>query len=294
MGMKEDKLRCSNFILSIVLCFLFSIFFTTNVRAEEITLTEAYSNSNQTETVTFEENESAMDLSSNAWNPEGTLTRSIIGSDDRVNVNNSKAFPNSCTAKIVTTWKNGVVSHGTAFIVGKNKALTAGHCIYDASQGGYAKTVRAYPGRSLDSSGNIYNPYGYVDSKSVTLFNRYVQSNDANYDCGLITFNSNIGNKTGWLGMLCSPRTSFVGREFRMTGYDGTTSQMLIGKSSVSRSTSKKLYYQCDTTQGTSGAPVYRKNTDTGWTAIGIHTNGGQTENSGTRIHKELFKLVVQ
>lgn len=119
-----------------------------------------------------------------------------------------------------------------------------------------------------------------------------MNNRDSNYDCGMITFSSNIGNTTGWLGLYSNPGKSFIGSEFRMTGYSGTWAQMLIGRGSIANSTTKRLIHNIDTMPGTSGAAIYKKFANNGWTSVGIHTNGGSTSNSGTRVHPSLINQV--
>lgn len=280
-------------VFSIVLSYTMFLFvgIVSVSAATKETMTKAFSDSDVLESFTVNDNtESAGDLYSPAWQPTEASTLSIIGgSDDREPVKNSKAFPNSCTGKIIIKWRDGSVGHGTAFMVSANKALTAGHCLYDSKRGGYARSIQIYPGRSLTSSGSIYNPYGSASSEYVVTYDRFTNLGDSNYDCGIIKFSTNIGNKTGWLGMHGNPGISFVNREYRMTGYSGTGSRMMIGRGFVRKSTYYKLFYDCDTVEGTSGAALYKKYTNNGWTAVGIHSIGGTSTNSGTRIHKSLF-----
>lgn len=159
-------------ILTTIFISMFVLNFCTPAlvkAADTIGMTKTYVNSDATEKLTYSvaSEEAVTDVSTPAWQPETASTFSIIGSDDRVNVNNSKAYPNACTGQILITWRNGSQSYGTAFIVGKNKALTAGHCIYDASKGGFARSIRMWPGRSLTSTQSLYNPFGYADAANL-------------------------------------------------------------------------------------------------------------------------------
>lgn len=63
--------------------------------------------------------------------------QSIFGKDDRIPVPNSKILPYSAIGKIEIRYTNDypALHGGTAFLVSKRVALTAGHCIYDGKLG---------------------------------------------------------------------------------------------------------------------------------------------------------------
>lgn len=243
---------------------------------------------------------STSELSTAAYNPfddeDSISTYSIIGSDDRTKVQRSGSFPNTCTARLRATWPTGAISYGTAFMVAPRKAITAGHCLYNDARGGFATEVRIWPGRNTESDGSIYSPFGHADATYFTIYNGWAEWHDYNYDAAIINLDRPIGNRTGHLGLLAKPSTSFVGKSFRMTGYS-SGSTMRIGKGTVTTSTYYRLGYNIDTENGTSGAPVYRKRTGTGWTAYAIHgrgTGNNRPHNGGVRITRDLIHLAKQ
>lgn len=95
-----------------------------------------------------------------AYNPCGNVasTFKLIGDDERVRINNTSVFPYSTVAYMNITFPNGSVQAGTAFMIYKNVALTAGHCLYNSSKGGWATSVTIYPGKN----GPNNNPFGSV------------------------------------------------------------------------------------------------------------------------------------
>ena len=92
--------------------------------------------------------------------PEGMkvdpTTREVIGPDNRYRITDTTAYPNSaiCYMEMKFPDDDGLYV-GTAWMYGERVAMTAGHCVYDASLGGWAEWVRIYPGSNGGTS-----PYG--------------------------------------------------------------------------------------------------------------------------------------
>jgi glutamyl endopeptidase len=51
--------------------------------------------------------------------------------------------------------------------------------------------------------------------------------------------------------------------------------------------------YDIDTFGGQSGSPIWQETQETGVVAVGIHTTGGVSSNSGTRISSDVMENLV-
>ena len=122
--------------------------------------------------------------------PEGMkvdpTTREVIGPDNRYRITDTTAYPNSaiCYMEMKFPDDDGLYV-GTAWMYGERVAMTAGHCVYDASLGGWAEWVRIYPGSNGGTS-----PYGVHYASVLHTDTKYIESENSNYDWGLLEFSS--------------------------------------------------------------------------------------------------------
>lgn len=97
-----------------------------------------------------------------------TTPESIIGIDDRSIVSNTTLFPYRTSCFIVTTFPDAI-KYGSGNLVSSDTILTAGHCIYDETLGGWATSIAVYPARNGFSS-----PFGKVNAKSFYVSSEYL------------------------------------------------------------------------------------------------------------------------
>lgn len=213
--------------------------------------------------------------------------RTILGADNRYRVTNTTAFPNRAVGHIEATFPNGSISRGTAAMVGKNVALTAGHCLYNKSRGGWASKVIYYPGRN----GNAL-PYGSYRGRKFISSQTYLSTGNIAYDWGVIRFDSNPGGKHGYFGFQTSEANQ-TGKNLYTRGYPGDkpygTMYGCAGILKGYNSNKLRMFYTLDTAGGQSGSPVY----DSNQTIYAVHTHSGSTQNVGRRIDKTLYKILV-
>lgn len=220
---------------------------------------------------------------------ENPTTREIIGPDNRVRITNTTAYPNSAICYMEMKFPNNDdIYIGTAWMYGNRVAMTAGHCVYDASLGGWADWVRIYPGSNGGSS-----PYGVYYASVLHTDTKYIESENSNYDWGLLEFNTDIGDSTGYFGASWTS-SSMVGTGIVVRGYPGEkNAQMWSMSGSIAASGTYKLSYYIDTTGGQSGSPVYKN--DGNYRSVGIHTNYSSLGyNQAERIDQSLFNIMNQ
>lgn len=110
----------------------------------------------------------------------------------------------------------------------------------------------------------------------VLLRQRMDGKQNTNYDYGAVKLNGSPGNTVGWYGYRTTNSSSPVGLSSSVTGYpcDKVFGTMWSDTKPIRSAETYKLTYTTDTYGCQSGSPVYRNYSDTGQTAIAIHTNG--------------------
>jgi V8-like Glu-specific endopeptidase len=209
--------------------------------------------------------------------------RSVIGTDNRVLINSTTSYPWRTMTKLYMTFPNGAKGGCSGALIAAKYVLTAGHCVHSVGNGGWATKVEVIPGLS-----GTYKPFGSAFATYLRSYTGWTQSQNSNYDFALITLDRSIGNSTGWLGYGYFP--SINGVTGNLAGYPGDKGgvNLYYHAGPIASSTAQRLSYQIDTYNGQSGSAVYRFYTPSGGTngryVFGVHTNGGTTFNSGTRI----------
>ncbi len=224
--------------------------------------------------------------SSAAWFPSSTmddmpassapLAPTALGdNDDPIRVTDTEVAPYSAICYLETEWPDGVMTCGTAFLVGQNVAATAGHNLYDSEHGGWATRVRVWPGK--DGYGVFHNPYGTVDCTMMRVSSSWTGSSDPNHDWGVMELDENVGLETGWFGYSYAHTvTNQVGLYVTLSGYPISNRYYQYKHSGVTASaTAYRLTYpNIDASVGMSGSPVYIASQREVY-AIHVDTNGG-------------------
>lgn len=209
-------------------------------------------------------------------------SRSLIGDDNRTRITATTTYPYSAICHLLIHWKDGTTSVGTAWMFWEDVAITAGHCVYSADNGGWAESIEVRPGANGSSS-----PYGVVYSTTIHTSTNWIEDSNWEYDYGVIELSDDIGNSTGWFGTSWTI-WSLKGTDVTITGYPGEYyRQMWTMSGEITKSATRKVYYNAiDTTGGQSGSPIY----DADYYVVGIHAySAGSYGNSGTRITSSLF-----
>ena len=223
----------------------------------------------------------------------GDSPDSVIGTDDRV----------------IDWTKSGVVKlmcstnpyyRGTGFVVGKHLIATAAHCVHDGSTS--AKTL---------SGIKLFNANGTV-ALTATPVEIHVPKNyitvGCNYDYALITVEEDLTSYMCFDMGVIMDYNSNVPITVTATGFpqtlpnipnssnDGNNHYMYSGTGSVTGTTTRRVSYNADTSDGESGCPIYVSESSNGYvhySVIAIHTNGGDT-NSGVRINSDILRFIFQ
>lgn len=209
---------------------------------------------------------------------------SVIGTDNRVRISPTTAFPWRAMTKLRMTFPSGRQFVCSGAMIAAKYTLTAGHCVFSHAEGGWARSIEVIPG--LDGT---YKPYGSAYAVYMRSYQGWTQNRDSNYDFALITLDRTIGHSTGWFGYASYGTVN--GLTGNLGGYPGDRDggqRLYYHFGTINSSTTNRVYYTIDTAGGQSGSGVYRINNGSRY-IFAVHTNGGTTSNSGTRITSGRF-----
>jgi V8-like Glu-specific endopeptidase len=229
---------------------------------------------------------------------KGSVPKQVFGTDSRVLVTPTNAFPNQAICKLIVTYPNtpkGIAGGGTGTLIGPRHVLTAGHVLFNAAQGGWANTIRVVPGMDGNTwwFGSEVLRAPNFKRRSVT---QWTEDQDIDYDWGLITLNT--GFSLASFGLLYASDDTLDNTTAYITGYPGDkgvpkgTQQFGVpGGGGITDYDSCLVYYAIDTFKGQSGSGVYRF--WEGKRAI-IAVHGGQCgdENRAARITKARHDMI--
>jgi V8-like Glu-specific endopeptidase len=206
---------------------------------------------------------SGYDLSASAFLPEllatqgsapsGPTSSFVIGADSRVRISPADFFPWSAQCHLEMTFPDGTRVNGSGTLIGDKYVLTAGHCVFFPDFGGWATSIKVFPGRDGDSKPWSANS---VRLRSVT---GWTVNQDSDYDYGLITLDGSVGWETGWFA-IWPASDSDLSATANLSGYPGDkpAGTQWYAAGSVTGYNSNHVDHNIDIIKGDSGAGVYR------------------------------------
>jgi len=133
------------------------------------------------------------------------------------------AFPYSAVVRVVTTFPDRQTFVGSGAVIDRYHVLTAGHCVYNARHGGWAKEQRVYAGQTGSTKPfkvargvNNRTFTSFIDDDKASKDGRHVPGDG---DIGLITLDRALGDETGWFGFGWDDDAFFNGRSMYKAGY---------------------------------------------------------------------------
>lgn len=226
--------------------------------------------------------------------PQGASIESVIGTDNRVQIQTTNIYPWRAHASLRITAADGAQYVGTGWFIGPHTVMTAGHCVFIknnpvAARNGWVRSIDVMPGRNGNSL-----PYGSVRSTNFRSVTGWTTSGDENYDYGCIILPTNLGNTVGWFGFGAYSDADLKASVGNISGYpaDKASGTQWYHARKIKDVNSRKVYYDIDTFGGQSGSAVYRIINGARY-GVAIHAYGGSTSNSGTRIVTPVFNNMV-
>ena len=224
------------------------------------------------------------------------ISEVVIGSDDRVRINNTKRFPYRAICHLSIRARNGQRFLGTGWFVNPRTLITAGHCVYLHRAGGWPASIIISPGRNGNS-----RPYGSCVARSFRTVRGWVRARNRNYDYGAIILPRNcsfVRRNLGHFDVMVANERMLRRQFINIAGYPGDKpagTQWYHGRR-ITGLTGQRIVYDADTTGGQSGSAVHIVQRYRGRparrVAIGIHTTGKITGNSGVRINQQVLSNI--
>lgn len=209
---------------------------------------------------------------------------SVINVDDRDQVTNTTAYPSSAIGLLSFDTGNGS-AQCTAFLVDRNTALTAGHCVH---AGGTSDPGDFFTGHAFSpaQNGNA-SPFGTCGATELWTLPGWYDAASEYQDLGVVQLDCTIGEAVGWFGYFSLPgRKDLEGFRDHVRGYPGDQpfGTMWTDRKVIRVSQGRMVFYRNDTFGGQSGSPVFQWGSFCeGPCAMAVHAYG--TGHDGTPHH---------
>jgi V8-like Glu-specific endopeptidase len=140
-------------------------------------------------------------------------------------IGSGASYPYSAVVHLDMYYPSGGHFIGTGTMIDRFHVLTAGHCVYEAGEGGWASRIVVTPGLAGGRA-----PFGTATATFMRTFSSYMADSRVNShghtagdgDIGLITLNRALGDVTGWLGFGYNDNDGFFrGLYVHKIGYPG-------------------------------------------------------------------------
>ena len=186
----------------------------------------------------------------------------------------------------------GRCGDGTAWYIGPKTLATAGHCVFLKNDGGWAKSIEVMPARFGNDK-----PFGKLSATRFSAVDGWTKDSSRDFDYGVIHLESaKVGDEIGNFEVRSFQDSIFKNMLLKVSGYPADREQsqfQYFHERPVQQVSATRLFYDIDTFGGQSGSPIWQDTAETGVIAVGIHTTGGITSNSGTRINDDVIDNLI-
>ncbi|HBE71252.1 MAG TPA: hypothetical protein DDW52_24155 [Planctomycetaceae bacterium] len=233
--------------------------------------------------------------------------KSVCDNDQRLRIDLSSPTPRTGRSHVATCslrrlWPDGSRTDATGFFVAPRLVLTAGHCVYNPTRGGWASRVEVIPAANGITSGRVNTPFGSQTVLQIDLraTDRWINQGNAEFDIGAVRLPNRILFNGINAGRTRSPVFTFLQRD-RWGDVSVEIPQYPADKPALTqwwintangtcriphpRNNPRTLTHTLDTAGGSSGSPIMVGGGDSAFVTLvyGIHTRGGcpASTNSG-------------
>lgn len=225
------------------------------------------------------------------------LPEAVIGPDNRILVRNTTDWPWRVQGKLTMDFPNGRSYIGSGTLINKHHVLTAGHCVFDESLGGWATSITFTPAQN-----DTARPFGVAVASRLVSVKGWTEEHKPEWDMGMLILDRDIGDSTGWFGIITGPDDILKDYYVNVTGYPGDIPRdgregrlQYTMRDAIKTVSSEVLGYHIDTYGGQSGSGVWsRWDGYDGYHCAGIHVRGSSRENQATRISQVKFDRIVE
>lgn len=241
----------------------------------------------------------ALIVAEGANQEEQEISRVVVGTDDRVQVNDSNNYYQRVVGWLYMEF-GGSAGNCSGTLIGPATVITAAHCVYDHDAGGWATNVWFFPGAT--SIENL--PYGAYQWADANILRGYIDNYQGTYggvldwDLAVITLQPaqdgvNAGDRLGWMGFMVDDGSQFSAE---ILGYPGDKPEGTMWQSKCSIPTDYFyelfLVHPCDTFAGSSGSAIFQIGSDGYPYVRAINVAEDEVINYGVRLTPAYFDFV--
>jgi glutamyl endopeptidase len=225
---------------------------------------------------------------------DATMLEVVLGRDDRVRVASSQVsqppWRMICALRIKS--RSGRMYVGTAWFIAPKVLATAGHCVFLHDDGGWAESITVIPRKDGNSE-----PLGKLNATRFGSVDGWTVNRSRDFDYGVIFLDdATAGNRLGNFEVLAFTAGELNNVNAKISGYPADRDRaefQYFHERPLQQVTDTRLVYDVDTFGGQSGSPIWLDTQQFGLAVMGIHTNGGVTSNSGTRITNDVLDNLI-
>lgn len=234
-----------------------------------------------------------------AADPGVAANRAVAGGLERSRITNTTVHPYRAIASLLITAADGSRWMGTGFLISPRTVVTAGHCVCIkgssiAARNGFVRSIEVIPGRD-----GTEKPLGSAVSTTFHSSPEWRDGGLSNFDYGAIILDAPFDQPIAPFGFgvytdaeLMAVTANLAGYPFKDLPAGERSGTQWLHSRKLKSAMAKKVFYDTDTSEGQSGAPVWRIINRRRF-AFAIHTYGGKTTNAGTRITAEVHAALT-
>jgi glutamyl endopeptidase len=227
-------------------------------------------------------------------------TESVLGiADERTRIDSTTTAPWKYICALEIDAPSGRFV-GTAWVVAPRTLITAGHCVFDPTQmGGWARKVTVWPGRDGE-----LRPFGPVTAARFSALDAWVERQEHDFDVAALHLDADLFGPGEGFQVGALPDADLLDSLINVSGYPanpGGGQEQWWARNRIREVTTRRIFYDVDTSGGQSGGPAYIFPDGTlAPIVVGIHAYGiGGTPtsipfevNSAPRIVPELIEQI--
>ena len=215
----------------------------------------------------------------------------VCGSDERTQITNTTAIAWRWICQLVLKFRDGTSARGTGWFIGPHTVMTAGHCVYSHSHGGWAQSIEVIPGH--ERRRQAIRQRGKHQLPQRDGLDRLAQRQPGIRLRGDHPAQRHPGEPHRLVRLRRPHGRALNNLLVNLSGYAGDkpfgTQWFMAGN--ISNVEARRLRYMVDSFGGQSGSPVWRLNNGQRH-AVGIHAYGG-CPNGATRIIQDVYDNMV-
>lgn len=197
-------------------------------------------------------------------------------------------FPQSTMAYMDIKFKCGCTRIGTGAMICKNGLITAGHNLLCSKHNKSASSIVFYFGYK---SKNNYL-YRYSGSCNFWYFCDFSDGYNSENDFGYVRFPSNVGDRTGWMGLQVYGDSDLNGAKCFIGAYKSDGSLLIYQSTMNVKGTKELTINRSEIAYGGEGGPIYiLRGAGRNAAVVGVYTSHSTTQSTctGVRLTSKLF-----